>query len=297
LKEKNRMSREETAPCVAVIVPSLNGKGEGLRELLANQTLLPSEVQIVTGVRPNGKARNQGVARTTGEILVFIDDDAQPGSQQLLENLVQDLLSDETIGVTGAARVLPSDASWFQRRVAAEIPRTVNPVPLTSLETNPPLQGYGHSLITTTCCAMRRTVFEQAGGFCETLTSGVDTDMFYRIRRLGYRFVMLPHVFVEHPAPDSLRALWRKFFWYGRGYGQETQRRPYRRLGFRLSSRFRRVGFLVGATLWFLPNIFILYSLGYPRLQFGFRPLKALSTYAVAWGYVNAWQQGAMLEP
>jgi GT2 family glycosyltransferase len=275
-----------------VIIPSLKGEVSALLQALQEQTWKPDEVEVIRGVRPNGRARNRGVATTQGDILVFIDDDALPGCTDLIECLVQPLLEDDTVGLTGAARVLPPQSPWFQRRVAREIPRTVNDVPTAPLETNPPQVGYGHSQITTTCCAIRREVYEQAGAFSDTLTSGVDTDFFYRVRRLGYRFLMVPGVYVEHPAPGSLAALLRKFHWYGMGYGQETQRRPEQRMGPRLPTAFHRLAFLTLATLWVLPNMIFLYSFGYPRLELGFRPLKALSTYAVAWGYVKAWQRG-----
>lgn len=301
-------------PYIAVIVPSLTGRVQELVEALISQSLAPDMIQVVVNVRPNGKARNQGVqasdeaagtldilassqnslsggkAGSVPRILVFIDDDALPDSPDLLKALVEPLLEDETIGVTGCARVLPQDADWFQRRVAAEIPRTVNEIPEEHLETNPPTQGYGHSLITTTCCAMRFETFQEAGGFSETLTSGVDTDFFYRVRQLGLRFVMVPSVAVLHPAPASLSELWRKFKWYGFGYAQETARRPQQRMGPPLTHLWQRWLFLLAATLWLLPNIFILYSFGYPRLELGFRPLKAFSTYAVAWGYVRGWE-------
>ena len=204
---------------VAVIIPSLSGQVDRLLKNLAIQSIPPSEIKIVAGVSPNGRARNQGVSATLSDILLFIDDDALPIDEHLIESLVGPLLRDPRIGVTGAARILPNDASWFQRRVAAEIPRTINPVPQLPLETNPPLKGYGHTQITTTCCAMRREVYDQAGGFSEQLTSGVDTDFFYRVRKLGYRFVMMPNACVEHPAPNNLFDLLRKFHWYGLGYG------------------------------------------------------------------------------
>jgi hypothetical protein len=47
--------------------------------------------------------------------------------------------------------------------------------------------------------------------------------------------------------------------------------------------------FILAASAWLLPNVFVLYSLSYPYWELGFRPLKALSTYAVAWGYVKGW--------
>jgi GT2 family glycosyltransferase len=278
-------------PVVAAVVPSLHGETAELERRLAAQTWPPDRVEVVRGVRPNGRARNLGVAETESEILFFIDDDALPGQPDLVEDLVQPLLQDPTIGVTGAARVLPAGAPWFQRRVAAEIPRTVNAIPEELLETNPPQEGYGHSLITTTCAAMRRSVYEEAGGFDDSLTSGVDTDFFYRVRSRGYRFVMVPHAYVEHPAPESLRALLKKFYWYGVGYGQEARRHPQRHMGFRLPTALHRLAFLSAATLWLVPNVFILYSFGYPHWRLGFRPLKALSTYAVAWGYARSWRR------
>lgn len=279
-------------PRIAAIVPSLSGDGEELRRRLATQSWAPDEIQVVTGVRPNGRARNTGVQATEGDILFFIDDDAIPGQDHLIEALVRPLLDDPTVGVTGAPRILPANASWFQRRVAAEIPRTVNPVPGEPLETNPPVQGYGHSLITTTCCALPRSLYEEVGGFSEQLVSGVDTEFFYHVRRRGFRFLMPPHVYVEHPAPADLGALWRKFAWYGYGYGQETQRQPERRLGLRLSTPLSRALFLIAATLWFPASIVIPYSPGNLSWRPGFRPLKAVSTYAVAWGYVRAWRDG-----
>jgi GT2 family glycosyltransferase len=296
-------------PYISVIIPSLNGRVQALIESLITQSLPPDIIQVVVNVSPNGKARNQGVraclespaslasqleqAQVPGDrplILVFIDDDALPTSPRLLQALVQPLMEDESIGVTGCARVLPENATWFQQRVAAEIPRTVNEIPRQPLETNPPLLGYGHSLITTTCCALRYETYRAVQGFSETLHSGVDTDFFYRVRQLGLRFVMAPGVAVAHPAPASWKELWRKFQWYGFGYAQETLRRPQQRMGLRLINRWQRWAFLLAATLWLLPNVFILYSLGYPRLELGFRPLKAYSTYAVAWGYARGWQ-------
>jgi GT2 family glycosyltransferase len=285
-------------PCITVIIPSLNGEVDALIQSLTNQTWKPDLVKVVRGVRPNGRARNLGVAASkrsfpeAEDILIFIDDDVQIKITELIEKLVEPLLGDSSIGMTGAARVLPSSAPWFQRRVAAEIPRTVNEVPETPLETNPPLKGYGHSLITTTCCAIKRSVYEEAGGFSDTLTSGVDTDFFYRVRQLGYRFLMVASVSVEHPAPANLRSLLRKFHWYGIGYGQEAQRRPEQHMGPKLPTSFHQSVFLLLASFWFIPNIFILYSYGYPHLRVGFRPLKALSTYAVAWGYVKGWRRG-----
>lgn len=280
-------------PDIAVIIPSLHGDIKNLCDSLQDQTWSPKEIQAVVGVKPNGKARNQGVRAATSDYLVFIDDDALPGSNDLIERLVTPLMQDHEYGLTGTARILPQNADAFQKRVAAEIPRTVNAVPSLDFETNPPLTGYGHSLITTTCCAMPRSIYEEIGGFSEELTSGVDTEFFFRVHRRGYRFLMVSGTYVEHPAPRSLRDLVKKYYWYGIGYAQEARKQPERRIGPALPTPLHRLGFLLAATLLVIPNVFVPYSLGYPKFELGFRPLKALSTYAVAWGYANTWGKTA----
>src|SRR5918911_2052343 len=123
-------------PQVAVVIPSLTGQVERLLASVRRQTLQPAEIEVVRGVRPNGRARNLGVARTTAPLLVFVDDDAVLGDEHVIEHLVAPLLADPTIGVTGASKLLPPDAPRFQRWVAREIPRIVHPVVARPLETN-----------------------------------------------------------------------------------------------------------------------------------------------------------------
>jgi GT2 family glycosyltransferase len=277
---------------IALIVPSLDGEVGPLMESARRQTLQPAEVAIVRGVRPNGRARNQGVAQTTAPILVFIDDDATLGDEHALANLVAPLLDDPTIGVTGASKLLPPDAAPFQRWVAREVARIEHPVVDVPLETNPDPPSF-YCEITTTCCAMRREVFEQSGGFDETLLRGVDTEFFVRLRRRGSRFILVPHTWAYHPAPGSLRALMRKQFWYGAGHAQEVRRDPSRGRGQFLRTPLHALGFFLFRTVIVLPNIFLPYSYAAPSWRPGFKPLKALASYASALGYLWGWYRAS----
>ena len=286
---------------VAVIIPSLGGEVEALLAALRRQTLRPSEIAVVRGVRPNGRARNQGVAQTCAPLLVFIDDDALPGDEQLIERLVGPLLEDQAVGVTGAAKLLPTGAPWFQRWAAREVPRIVHPPVAEPLETNPDPPSF-YCEITTTCCAMRRAVFAQAGGFDETLVRGVDTEFFVRLRRMSpealhppsgsaarYRFILVPHAWTHHPAPANLRALLRKQFLYGYGHAQEVRRDPQRARGRTLRTPLHAAAFLLFRSAVLLPNVFLPYSFAAPSWRPGFKPLKALASYASALGYVYGW--------
>jgi hypothetical protein len=316
------LSENQHPPAVALIIPALTGDVEPLLASVRRQTLRPAEIAVVRGVRPNGRARNQGVAQTSAPLLVFVDDDAVLGDEHTLANLIAPLVQDPSIGVTGASKLLPPQAPWFQRWAAREVPRIVHPIVEQSLETNPDPPSF-YCEITTTCCAMRRTVFEQAGGFDEALVRGVDTEFFVRLRRLGvrdwglgvgdspssaesgestsppsshppspiphYRFMLVPHTWAYHPAPATLRALLRKQFLYGYGHAQEVRRDPARSRGRALRTPLHAAAFLLFRTAIVLPNILLPYSFAAPSWRPGFKPLKALASYASALGYVYGW--------
>jgi cellulose synthase/poly-beta-1,6-N-acetylglucosamine synthase-like glycosyltransferase len=275
-------------PKIALIIPSLDGRVDELRASIDRQNLSPHEVEVVVNVRPNGRARNVGVARSSGDILVFVDDDAVLGSDDMLEKLVAPLRDDASIGVTGTSKLLPPDASAWQRYVAREVPRIEHAVVTQPLETNPDPPSY-YCEITTTCCAMRRAVFEQAGGFSETLVRGVDTEFFVRVRQRGYRFVLVPHAWVYHPAPPTLRALLRKHFLYGVGHAQEVRGDPSRARGRYLHTPLHAAAYLAFRSAVLVPNIFLPYSFAAPSWKPGFKPLKAITSYVGAVGYVWGW--------
>jgi len=266
---------------VAVVIPSWEGEAVATLQSLKNQTWPPDEIEVAVGISPNGRARNVGVSRTKSDYLVFIDDDAVLGDENALENLVRPLVDDKTIQITGASKLIPPDSSWFQRWVAREVPRIEHPIVSEPLETNPDPPEFCTEL-TTTCCAMRRTDFEASGGFDETLVRGVDTEFFARVRRMGWRFILVPETWTWHPAPKTLWQLWRKHFLYGRGHAQEIAVDPTRAR--RLQTR--PILYLLFRTLVLFPNIFLPYSYNAPGWKLSFKPLKAATSYVSALGFV-----------
>ncbi len=285
---------------IAVIIPALAGDTAALEAALANQTLPPAEVHIVRGVRPNGRARNLGVAATCAPILVFIDDDALPGDEHLIARLVAPLLRDPTIGVAGASKLLPPMASAFQRRVAREVPRIEHAVVAHDSETNPEPPAY-YCDVTTTCCAIRRDTFAAVGGFDETLVRGVDTEFLVRLRRTAlpatpeacYRVVLAARCWAWHPAPATLGALLRKQFLYGFGHAQEVRRDPARARGRALHTPLHALAFLAFRTAIVPLNVVLPYSYAAPSWRPGWKPLKAICSYASALGYLAGWYRGS----
>jgi glycosyltransferase involved in cell wall biosynthesis len=282
------------SPKVSIIVPSWTGEISRLEQSIRQQTFKDYELEIVTGVSPAARARNIGTSQTHGDILLFIDDDAFFGNAHVLERLVRMLESDPRMGVVGTSKLAPKTASRFQKAVARQVPRQVYPVLPKDTISNPPLDRYGFTAVSTTCCAVRREAFEAVGGFDEGLTTGPeDTDFFYRLRCEGYKIGVAGNAWVYHDPPANLRDLLRKSFWYGLGHALEARKSPERRMDVLALHRWYGPLLLVGAVLFF-PFAFFVHPYFDPvrRIEIRFSPYKTLSSYAVLLGYAYGWYRG-----
>ena len=188
---------------IAVVIPSGSSeRNESLQRLIEDiraQSVGPVELEIVKGVSPNGKARNLGVARTNGEILVFLDDDVRLGANDLIEKLAQ-ALQEPGVGLVGTAQLLPPDSSNFQRQCAEQISRSQSPIVEVLTDSD---------MVTTQCCAIRREVLNEVGGFHNQILRGVDPELRHRVREAGYRIAVVAGIWHFHPMPKNLSALCR----------------------------------------------------------------------------------------
>ncbi|HVC83361.1 MAG TPA: glycosyltransferase [Chloroflexota bacterium] len=285
------MSSDGSAAKVAIIIPSWTGEISRLLHSIEQQTFRDYKVEVVTGVSPVARARNVGIRRTTSEIVVFIDDDAYFGHEDCLRILVDLLESDPRIGVVGTSKLAPPSASALQRAISRQVPRMVYPTVRRNQVSNPPLDRYGFTAITGTCCAIPRRIFEELGMFDEEMITGPeDVSFFAQVRRGGYNLMVAANCWVYHDPPPSMRDLLRKSFWYGVGHAQSTRKTPERGLRLLALNRWYGKATLLASVLAFPAAFFVhLYFDPKRKILLGFRPLKTLSTYAVLCGYVYGW--------
>ncbi len=206
---------------VSVVIPSAASDREAnLKALLSDlsgQTLPPDEVHVVRGLRPSGRARNEGARRAKGTVLVFLDDDVRLGNPGVLERMVHCLAAVERAGMVGAAQLLPRHSNWFQRMAARQIPRTTSAVVRVPTDSD---------MVVTACCAVWRDLFWELGGFHEEVPRGVDPEFRHRLRKAGWRTVVAPETWFYHPMPEGLLALCRTFFRNGRESAWAVRRFP-----------------------------------------------------------------------
>lgn len=193
---------------LAVVIPSLDGAAPpGLLTDLESQTMPPAQIEVVSGVRPSGRARNEGAGRVRAEVLVFLDADVRLGGPEVLERLVLALRREPTLGMVGSAQQLPPDSNGFQRACARQLPRMICPVVAVLTDSD---------MATTACCAIPRKVFEELGGFDPDIPRGVDPEFRHRLRLRGYRVAVAPGAVHYHPPPAGPWELARTAFRNGR---------------------------------------------------------------------------------
>ncbi len=196
---------------ISVIIPTL---GESRREKLNNllsdidrQSFTDREIIVVDGRNGQAGAINEGAARSRGEILFILDDDAGLGHEDLFKNMINVLESDSSIGMVGASTVARPGDSLFQKIALRQIPRRYYPVVDRITESD---------MAHHPCCAIPKKIFEEVGGENELLIRGLDPDLRFRIRSRGYKVVIAPHSWIYHPLPETLIGIFKMHFRNGR---------------------------------------------------------------------------------
>jgi glycosyltransferase involved in cell wall biosynthesis len=190
-----------------------NGSDDGSYEHILQHYSNRARIVRVPGVRV-GEVRNVGAQGVQSDILSFIDSDCviQPDYFAVLRRV----FSDQTIAATGATVSLPPDPGWIERTWdALHAARPRGPAPW---------MNSGNF-------AIRRSIFEELGGFDAALTADEDTQFGTRLGRSGYLIFEEPDLVAVHLGnPKTLRRFFRRCLWHGTGiFGRPGARRIVRR--------------------------------------------------------------------
>jgi GT2 family glycosyltransferase len=151
---------------------------------------------------------NQGAAKATGKVLVFLNDDVEPLDSDWLGAMLAHAGRRE-VGAVGAKLVYPSGAIQHAAIVigimegAGHLHRNTfgsanwNWLPFTR----------NVCAVTGACLAMRKGVFEELGGFDESFPENYnDVDLCLRARQAGYEVIVEPAAILRHYECQSRQA-------------------------------------------------------------------------------------------
>ncbi len=149
-----------------------------------------------------GMARSIGCRYATGNILCFLDADCIPRSDWLRR--IAAGFQNPSVSVLGGGVECSENGFW----VRCEYISSFHDYMITAA---PGIREQLPSLN----LIVRRSVFEQVGGFDETLAGGEDADLTIRLRANGHVLHFDPQVWVDHkPNRRTVQAVFRRTWWY-----------------------------------------------------------------------------------
>ncbi|MBI1425220.1 MAG: glycosyltransferase [Gammaproteobacteria bacterium] len=145
--------------------------------------------------------RNFGAARASGQIIIFLDADVHltPTWKKNIESVI-DEISNGVRKLTGSWVSVPEHSSWIEQYWFEPQQRKEN----THINS-------GHMII-------KKTLFEELGGFDVNLETGEDYEISMRAKRNGVEVTEEPLLKVIHEGyPKTLSDYFKREVWHGKG--------------------------------------------------------------------------------
>lgn len=217
---------------ISVIIPTRNAEGH-IRRLLDSlkRQSVPSETVvidssstdntvtiaesfgaktkiIVRGLFGHGKTRNQAVTLASGDIIVFLSQDALPADEHFIENLIKPLKDPEIAAAYG--RQIPKEDA----KPTEKFSRFFNypDAPLIKDSNAFSSLGIKTFFFSNVCSAIRRKEFDELGGFSENLIMNEDMLIAGRLIKSGHKIAYVPEARVIHSHNYSLGQQFRRYF-------------------------------------------------------------------------------------
>lgn len=231
------MSHAETSDTrspFSVIIPTLNG-AEQLQELLSSfriQTVKPHEVLVIDSSSSDdtvqvakrygaqvlvidrddfdhGGTRTMAARRTQAEYLVFFTQDVLPAHRSVLENLIEPLITDSTIGVSYGRQLPCFDANEIARHL-----RLFNYPAKSQLRDFADRSHLGLSTVfaSNSCAAYNKKLLSDVGFFRDGLIFGEDTCAVGRLLESGHKVAYVSDAAVYHSHNYSWSEEFKRYF-------------------------------------------------------------------------------------
>jgi GT2 family glycosyltransferase len=144
---------------------------------------------------------NRGISATTSLYVIFLNDDTRIISRDWIQNMLQ-YAQFKNVGAVGAMLLYPDGTIQHAGDYITERGwggHCFNGMGSNSFEVNGLAQSIREtSAVTSACMMVRRTVFEELGGFDEELRNFDDYDFCLRLRERGYKIIYTPYAKAYH---------------------------------------------------------------------------------------------------
>lgn len=170
----------------------------------------PMSIRVVTwesnGIFNYSAINNYGMQFVQGEYVVLLNNDIEVLTEGWLEEMLASCQRPE-VGITGARLYYPDDSIQHAGIVVGIGGHARGAASNMLVGTRRIHDGYLHkagiqlnySAVTAACLMIRKSIFDEIGGFTERLTIAFnDVDLCLKVRKAGYQIVYNPYVEAYH---------------------------------------------------------------------------------------------------
>ncbi|MFC1580657.1 glycosyltransferase [Thermodesulfobacteriota bacterium] len=202
---------------IEIILVDNNSTDNSLQVCNHFKSRYPKENIIVVEEMKKGPAaaRNSGVAKATGDWLLFTDADCMPSPDWVLDFRTH--FNNSKVGAV-AGCIQPYPPTNLIQKTLALFTLTENKKEV--IHNNFKFPG---GLYPTANLAVRKNVFEMIGGFNEDLKFGEDHELCYKTYKSGNRIKVVTDAIVEHIHRKKLRAMLKQSFFFGTAHPYELR--------------------------------------------------------------------------
>lgn len=218
---------------VSLIIPTLEAEAyiEALLNALSEQTLLPTEIIVIDSSSTDrtveistamgckviviekdkfnhGGTRNIGAALASGNVLVFMTQDALPANNSFLINLIEPIIDD--LSVASTARQIPHTGASLLEKFS----RSFNYPPVSHIRSLVDVDRLGIKtfFFSNVASAIRKDIFEKAGGFPEKVIMNEDMMLCAQLIYGGYVVAYAADAVVIHSHNYKILQTFKRYF-------------------------------------------------------------------------------------
>ena len=236
----------------SLIIPAANDrKVEVVRSI--NWLEYPKEnFEVIVERGPNpSENRNNGIRKSSGSILVFLDDDAVL-PKELLKNAKSFFQQHPDAEIVGGPQLTPQDDSFFQKMSGYALSSFFGAFSMSKRYKKTAINlNTDETNLTSAICLIKPSVFDRIGGFNPDLFPGEDPEFFARAKKNGIKIAYSPEIYIYHRRRSTYKLFFKQIFNYGisRIKKEKTSRTKTK-------------------PVFLVPSIFVIYLIILPFLSF-----------------------------
>ena len=228
---------------MTIIIPTKPGQAEIKSVIAARRLDYPRdkmEIIVARGRHPSIQ-RNHALRAATGEIIYFLDDDAQP-VPDALRRAAKHFIAPE-VQMVGGPNLCPDDAPFLEKVFALVLGSWLAFGPSRArYDRVGTVRATGEKELILCNLLARRAVMLELGGFDEALYPNEENALMDALQQRGGKLIYDPDLIAYRRPRATLRAFCKMLMTYGRGRAEQFRLHP-----------------TMGSVMNFVPPLFVLY--------------------------------------